>query len=362
VHEAVVARAEQDEVVELRLASAGPMTDVMGVQEPFVLAAGVATAPVARLQRPPHRRRDRARLSADRDRHAVALDDLDERGVAGQALRRLRGERRAVLEHVGALGRLDVDDDLVALAGRPGVSVARQGHVRQRNERLGARRSPRFRGTAVLGPLALLEPVARRIERAHEESPVLGRQPRANDQRAVLFPGVAGVGQGVELVCLCGSDLPVGAHRALELGGGQVPSELEQLLLVPRLGDPGQRPYLGVRELAAGKGLVDQRQLDETPRDPHVLARRPRRQCAAPGQPLGRRACCKAAAAIDLGHELQPAAGPRVDVRGERRDLVLELVEGHVRERRRVLSFDNSHVGRLVNAPDVSFKAGRLRE
>jgi hypothetical protein len=144
---------------------------------------------------------------------------------------------------------------------------------------------------------------------------------------------------------------PVRPNRPLELGRGHVPSELEQLLLVARLGDPGQRPHLGVRQLTTREGRVDQRQLVQAARDAHVLACRSRRQRAAPGQPLGRRACCKATAPIDLGHELEPAAGPRVDVRGEHRDLVLELVEGQVRESR-VLSFGNNHVGRLANGSD----------
>jgi len=54
----VMAAAEQDQVAERRLASESPVVDVVGVDEPPVLATGEAATPVARSERPPRGRRD----------------------------------------------------------------------------------------------------------------------------------------------------------------------------------------------------------------------------------------------------------------------------------------------------------------
>jgi hypothetical protein len=99
---------------------------------------------------------------------------------------------------------------------------------------------------------------------------------------------------------------------------------------------------------------VDKRQLRQPPRDPDVLTGRPRRKRAAPGKPLGAGAAARfreAAPTIELADELEPAARPRVDVRGERGDLVLELVERDVVEVA-TLGFGKEHVFILDNEPD----------
>ncbi len=106
-----------------------------------------------------------------------------------------------------------------------------------------------------------------------------------------------------------------------------MPCEEQQLLLASFLGNTAQRPHLRVRELAAGKGRVDARQFAQAPRDPHVLPRRARAQAAAPGEPLGAGTAYEPAPAVELSYELEPAAGAGVDVRGEGRDLILELVQ-----------------------------------
>ena len=62
-----------------------------------------------------------------------------------------------------------------------------------------------------------------------------------------------------------------------------------------------------------------------------MLACCPWQERAAPGKPLGTGTAARgrpAAAAVELGDKLQPTAAPGVDVRGKRRELVLELVEG----------------------------------
>ena len=51
VHEPMMARAEQNEVVELRLASVRPMLHVVGMEEAAVLTAGKLAAAIPRLER-----------------------------------------------------------------------------------------------------------------------------------------------------------------------------------------------------------------------------------------------------------------------------------------------------------------------
>jgi hypothetical protein len=247
-----------------------------------------------------------------------------------------------------------VNDDLVAVTSISATTVLGKSHVRQRGERLGAGRPAsrtRFRGTAVLVPLVLLEPVASGLERAQKKRSVLGCEPSAHDQRPVLSPGVAEVGQCVQFIGLAGRDGAVRADGALELRGGQVARQLEQLLFALTIRDPRECPHLRVGELATRERCMDQRQFAQRLGHANVLASRSRAQRAAPGEPLRDRAAPEAAPPVELSHQLQPAASAGVDVRGEGRDLVFELVVGQVRPGR-VLKFDNSHVGRLANTPD----------
>ena len=216
----MVAPAEQNEVVELRFTPGYPVPDVVRIEETAVLAAGKAAASVAHLQRSPHGSRDRARLSAHGQRFPVAFDELHERGVASNPPRRLLGHRGAVFQRAGALAGLDVHDDLVALTACPTLDLAPERHVRQGDERLRVRRPSRFRGTALFRFLALLEPMACRLERAQEECPVLGCEAGAKNERAVLIPRIADVGRVLERTCLLGRHSPVSADGALELGGG----------------------------------------------------------------------------------------------------------------------------------------------
>lgn len=255
VHEAVMAPAQEHEIRDLRLASARPVADVVRVEETAVLAAWEATTAVARLQGSAHRRRNRARLSADRQRFARAFPDLDDRGVAGEPPRRLLRERRTVLERADAVparecGVVDVDDQLITLAARAPVAPAGERELGHRAQRLGIRGSPRrpsrFRGTALVLPGALLQQVARNLERPQEEGTVLGSKPGPDDERAVLVPAVADVGRVLERVRLVCRHPAVGANGALELSSGQVARELEQLLLGVCVRDARERSHLGV--------------------------------------------------------------------------------------------------------------------
>src|SRR5205807_4983399 len=84
VEAAVVAAAEQKEVLDGGRAALCPVVDMMGVEEAPILTSGEAAATIARAERAPDRRRDRARLAAV----------PDEGGVAGEPSRRFRGEAR----------------------------------------------------------------------------------------------------------------------------------------------------------------------------------------------------------------------------------------------------------------------------
>ncbi|GIU94528.1 MAG: hypothetical protein KatS3mg012_0985 [Gaiellaceae bacterium] len=127
VHEPVVVEAEQDEVVEARLAATGPVNAVVGLQVPAALAAGEpAGAVVAGLERAAQGGRDAVASAPDAERDAGALDARQGLRVAAEPARRLRGERWSVgeLAAAGAVGLersgVDVYDEARALAALGG--------------------------------------------------------------------------------------------------------------------------------------------------------------------------------------------------------------------------------------------------
>src|SRR5581483_1814308 len=199
----MVAAAKQDEIVDRRLAALRPVADMVGVDEPAVLAAREAAACVARPQCASQR-------GGDRPRSATVADD---RGVARQPARRLRRKRAAVVEHAAADIALEgrfvgVNDNLVALPARAGLSRACERGICDRDERLAVRdlaTRTRFRGTALLP-----ERVAPRIQRAQEKRAVLGGKTAMHLERSVLVPEDAQVRVLVLRACLAVRDKPVG--------------------------------------------------------------------------------------------------------------------------------------------------------
>jgi len=79
-------------------------------------------------------------------------------------------------------------------------------------------------------------------------------------------------------------------HDALDVGGGPGASDAEETLLRLPCGDAGDRPDLGVRQLAARQSVGQMRQRAEGARDPNALARGPQIESNAPAQPRGARA------------------------------------------------------------------------
>ena len=82
-----------------------------------------------------------------------------------------------------------------------------------------------------------------------------------------------------------------------------------------------------------------------------MLARCPRGQSAAPGEPLCAGAPDQLVPAVDFSDQFEPAAGAGVDVRGQAGQLLFKLGEGEP-GKLAVLISDNTHVGRLANESD----------
>ena len=122
VHEPVVGRAEQNEIVERGLTALGPMPNVMAVQALGGGTAGEAAPAVAVRECAAHCRRNAAGAASDAQRLAVGtVHHGDDAGVAAEPPGGLRRDGRVVLdfaapgasvrEHTG----LDVDDDFVPI-------------------------------------------------------------------------------------------------------------------------------------------------------------------------------------------------------------------------------------------------------
>ena len=112
----------------------------------------------------------------------------------------------------------------------------------------------------------------------------------------------------------------VQAHELLHVLGGAVQPDVEEVGLVLGSGDAGQRPDLGVAELALRECIGEQRQLGQRPGDANLLARGVGIDAAGPGEPVGagqRPLGGPDLAAVELGDEDQQPVRGGVDVGGE---------------------------------------------
>src|SRR6266513_6342718 len=80
------------------------------------------------------------------------------------------------------------------------------------------------------------------------------------------------------------------AHDALDVLRSAGTSDAQQALFGLRRRDAGERPDLGVRELAAREGAAQAGQGAERPRDAHLLSGGAWVEADAPAQPVGARA------------------------------------------------------------------------
>ena len=99
VHQPVMSRTQQGEVVERGLPAVGPVLDVMAVQAMGGGAAGKAAAAVAVRERTSYRRRDAAGAPPDAERLAVgAVNHGDDARIAAQPSGGLRRDGGAMLD------------------------------------------------------------------------------------------------------------------------------------------------------------------------------------------------------------------------------------------------------------------------
>ena len=77
------------------------------------------------------------------------------------------------------------------------------------------------------------------------------------------------------------------ADELLQVLRGAVQSDVEEVGLVLRSGDAGQRANLGVAELAFGERLGEQRQFGQCPGDADLLPGGMGIDAAGPAQPVG---------------------------------------------------------------------------
>ena len=101
---------------------------------------------------------------------------------------------------------------------------------------------------------------------------------------------------------------------------GAVQSDVEEVDLILGSGDAGQRPDLGVAELALGQRLGEQRQLGQRSGDSDLLPCGVGIDAAGPAQPVGARQRPLRGpdfAAVELGDEGKQTVGGGVDVGGE---------------------------------------------
>ncbi len=138
---------------------------------------------------------------------------------------------------------------------------------------------------------------------------------------------------GVASLGLIGLRLSVHAapapDDAFDVLGGASAADRKQSLLGLRRGYTGQRSNLGVGEFAVRQCLPEPRQVFQSARDANALSRRAQVQADAPRQPR----CARAEAVVpplanvELADEIEKPHRGRVEVDGQLRDLVAQLLE-----------------------------------
>ena len=164
----------------------------------------------------------------------------------------------------------------------------------------------------------------RRIERAQDARAHLRRKPPVQHHGAVVLvpEGEAAIlVLGIGPFGLFGALRPaMEADELLDMLRCAVQSDVEEVGLVPGGDDAGQRPDLGVAELALGQRLGEQRQLGQRAGDADLLPRGVGIDAAGPAQPVGagqRPLGGPDLSAVELRDEGEESGGGGVDVSGE---------------------------------------------
>ena len=166
--------------------------------------------------------------------------------------------------------------------------------------------------------------IHRRIEGAEDARAHLGREPPVQDEGAVIL---VPEGEAAILVLRIGafgllrtSRAAVEAGECLDVLGGAVQSNVEEIGFVVRGGDTGEGTNLGVAEFTLGEGFGEQGQFTERPGDADLLAGGVGVDTAGPSEPVGAGEGALGGpdlAAVELGDEGEEAVGGGVDVGGE---------------------------------------------
>jgi hypothetical protein len=124
--------------------------------------------------------------------------------------------------------------------------------------------------------------------------------------------------------------------------GGPGPPDRQQSLLCFGGRDAGQRPHLGVRQLASGQSQSEPWQGSQGARHAHLFPGRARIEADAPAEPggTGTKASVPAPAHIELADQVEDARRGRVEVGRQLGDLVAEAIElgGGRRRREHIVS------------------------
>mgnify|MGYP003694201453 CR=1 FL=1 len=189
--------------------------------------------------------------------------------IARQAQRRFRGNARPVLEHglagllrIGERRRIDMDHHLVALARRAGIKPVVEGRLREQGQRVGPllghrralgggiRRGIIEARDRPFAPAPLVQRLAGRGQRLHEQRAHLRLQPPAEHDRAVLV--LVDVQRPARVLALglprlgLAIDAAPAAHDALDVRGRAAAPDPEQ----PRTRSPGVATRVRARTLA----------------------------------------------------------------------------------------------------------------
>jgi hypothetical protein len=175
---------------------------------------------------------------------------------------------------------------------------------------------------------SLVQGLARGCEGLHEQRANFRLEPPPEDHHAVLVlvhversarmpqGGLPGLGPPVYT--------PPTADDPLDVGGRPCARHPQEPGFRLRSGHAGEGTHLGVRHLSAGKGLGEERQRLESPRDPDPFTRRTQIEPHPPGEPRGAGAEARVptASGIELPDHGEKPRGGGVEVRGQLGDLV----------------------------------------